>query len=157
MKRTHIYDMDGTIVCSLHRYRTIVKPGGKITIDLDHWIANEHRAYDDSLLPLAAQYQNDLSDPSTFVVIATARHLQVPDLEFIQDKLGVPDAIVSRHSRCDQRSGAQLKIEGLRQVFDQHRLHNTTKKFWEDNLSYLHKVCSALPIKGHFVPSAQGW
>ena len=63
MKRIAIYDMDGTIVCSMHRYRTIVDNGIE-RIDLDYWRANEYRALDDSLLPLAEQYKNDLDDNS---------------------------------------------------------------------------------------------
>ena len=54
MKRIAIYDMDGTIVCSMHRYRTIVDNGCE-RIDLDYWRANEYRALEDSLLPLAEQ------------------------------------------------------------------------------------------------------
>ena len=156
MRKVHIYDMDGTIVCSRHRYRSISN-GGKTTIDLQHWLDNEHRAYDDSLLPLAAQYQNDLKNPNIFVAIATARVLNTPDRAFIRRKLGSPNAIVSRAGRSDTRSGAQLKIEGLSRVFDKHSLHNAKKVFWEDNLAYLTKVCFALGIEGKFVPSTQGW
>ncbi len=156
VKRVHIYDMDGTIVCSMHRYRTLEK-SGKTTIDLAHWIENEHKAYHDSLLPLAKQYQNDLTNPSIFTVIATARHIQGEDERFIREKLGEPQALISRQGREDTRGGAQLKIEGLTQLFNEHNLWNCAKHFWEDNLSYLTKVCFALNMKGHFVPSNQGW
>ena len=67
IKRVSIYDMDGTIVCSLHRYRTIVDDSGE-RIDLDYWRQNEYRAMDDSLLPLAEQYRKDLKDENCFVV-----------------------------------------------------------------------------------------
>jgi hypothetical protein len=155
--RLHIYDMDGTIVDSLHRYRTVLREDGRPAIDLAHWIANEHRAYDDSLLPLAAQYQRDLHNPRVFTVIATARALGVPDRRFIRDKLGVPDALVSRAGRSDARGGADLKISGLRRVIEKYKLHNAQKHFWEDNFSYLQKVCQAIGAKGYLIPSAQGW
>lgn len=155
-KRVHIYDMDGTIVCSMHRYRTEVK-NGKTTIDFAYWLANEHRAERDSLLPLAQQYQSDLANPAIFTVIATARFLGVPDYNFIGKKLGNPDAIVSRNSRDDNRSGATLKIDGLKKVFSAANLWNLEKVFWEDNFHYLTKVCGALGIKGKFVKSNQGW
>ena len=61
INRVSIYDMDGTIVCSLHRYRTIVDDNGE-RIDLQYWRENEYRAGDDSLLPLANQYRMDLKD-----------------------------------------------------------------------------------------------
>lgn len=95
VKRVHIYDMDGTIVCSMHRYRTEVK-NGKTTIDFAYWLANEHRAERDSLLPLAQQYQSDLANPAIFTVIATARFLDTPDYNFIGQKLGNPDENCSR-------------------------------------------------------------
>jgi len=85
--KVSIYDMDGTIVCSLHRYRTIVDDNGE-RIDLDYWRQNEYRAMDDSLLPLAAQYRQDLQDDNTFVIIATARVLREADNEFIKSVLG---------------------------------------------------------------------
>ena len=93
IKRIRIYDMDGTIVCSLHRYRTITDSNGE-RIDLDYWRENEHRALDDSLLPLAEQYRQDLADPETYTIIATARVLGKPDLEFIRDTLEIGRAHV---------------------------------------------------------------
>jgi hypothetical protein len=148
--------MDGTIVCSRHRYRTIEK-NGRPAIDLQYWIENEHRAYNDSLLPLAAQYRKDIADARTFVIIATARHLQRADRKFIREKLGRPDAIVSRAGRTDVRGGADLKIAGLKRIFEKHNLHDAVKVFWEDNFSYLSKVCAAIGARGVLVPSAQGW
>ena len=95
INRIAIYDMDGTIVCSLHRYRTIIDANGE-RIDLNYWRENEYRAGSDSLLPLAETYKRDLRDVNCFVVIATARILRDADIEFISDKLGNPDYIVSR-------------------------------------------------------------
>ena len=156
VKRVHIYDMDGTIVCSMHRYRTKVIDE-KITIDFPYWLENEHRAERDSLLPLARQYRSDLENPAIFVIIATARFLSEPDYNFINSKLGNPDAIISRSSREDNRPGAMLKIDGLKKVFSAANLWNVEKIFWEDNFHYLTKVCGALGIKGRFVKSNQGW
>jgi hypothetical protein len=148
--------MDGTIVCSRHRYRTD-DSGDRPKIDLAYWLANEHKAYDDSLLPLAEQYKSDLVRESVFTIIATARVLAAPDRRFIRNKLGRPDAIVSRFNRADTRSGADLKIAGLKKVFDRYGLHKAKKFFWEDNYTYLHKVCQAIGAKGYLVSSEQGW
>jgi len=65
IKKVSIYDMDGTIVCSLHRYRTIVDESGE-RIDLNYWRENEYRALDDNLLPLAENYKKDLKDESCY-------------------------------------------------------------------------------------------
>ena len=71
INRVSIYDMDGTIVDSSHRYRTIVDENGE-RIDLPFWKENAHLVMDDSLLPLAAQYHRDLLDENCFVITGGA-------------------------------------------------------------------------------------
>jgi hypothetical protein len=150
IKRMAIYDMDGTIVCSLHRYRAV---NGKI--DLAYWRENEFRAMDDSLLPLADQYKADLADPECYVVIATARVLHNPDREFIRTVLGEPDYIISR-ADGDSRSGGLLKVLGLQKFFNLKNFKNASVVFYEDNATYLKTVCDKFNIRGVYVPSQQG-
>ncbi len=154
IKRVSIYDMDGTIVCSLHRYRTIVDENGE-RIDLDYWRENEYRAMDDSLLPLAQQYKTDLKDENCFVIIATARVLHDPDRAFIRDILGEPDYIISR-ADGDSVSGGKLKIAGLAKFFNLKPFRDAEFTFYEDNTSYLKAVCDRFGIRGVYVPSKQG-
>lgn len=147
--------MDGTIVCSLHRYRTIIDERGE-RIDLNYWRENEYRAMDDSLLPLAESYKNDLADNNCFTVIATARILRSADFAFIAEKLGSPDFIVSR-PEGETISGGTLKINGLRKVFEM--LPNVNRNdcvFYEDNVQYLKAVCDYYNIRGVYIPSKQG-
>lgn len=155
IKQIHIYDMDGTIVCSKHRYRTRIAEDGSEKIDLDFWVKNEPKAFYDSLLPLAEQYKADLLDPETMVIIATARHLKDPDKWFIRNCLGMPDFIVSRESRSDKRSGALLKILGIQAILSTFT-KKPTLRFWEDNVEYLEKVCKAVGAEAYYVPSEQG-
>ena len=150
IKRVAIYDMDGTIVCSLHRYRAIDNK-----IDLAYWRANEHKAYNDSLLPLADQYKADLADPSCYVIIATARILRDEDMRFIQDKLGMPNYIISR-KEGDNISGGLLKIRGLQKFFNLRNFKNAVYTFYEDNAAYLKAVCDKFNITGVYIPSQQG-
>lgn len=152
--RVSIYDMDGTIVCSLHRYKTIVDDNGE-RIDLDYWRQNEYRAMDDSLLPLAAQYRQDLQDENTFVIIATARVLREADNEFIKSVLGEPDYTISRVDG-DTTSGGKLKIAGLTKFFNLKPFQNAEFTFYEDNTTYLKAVCDRFNIRGVYVPSKQG-
>lgn len=154
IKRIRIYDMDGTIVCSLHRYRTITDSNGE-RIDLDYWRENEHRALDDSLLPLVQEYWQDISDPETYTIIATARVLGEPDLEFIRDTLGEPDYIVSRRAG-DTQSGKTLKIGGLAKFFNLVNFKTDDVVFYEDNVQYLKAVCDRFGIRGVYIPSKQG-
>lgn len=153
IKKIKIYDMDGTIVCSMHRYRT--NEAGT-AIDLDYWRANEYRAFDDSLLPLAAEYKADLENPETYVIIATARVLNEPDMKFIKEKLGMPNYIVSRRGNTDTRSGKELKIKGLQKFFNLKNFKNAKAVFFEDNMAYLKAVCDHFKITGVYVPSLQG-
>jgi hypothetical protein len=154
IKRIAIYDMDGTIVDSLHRYRTL-ECGTKI--DLDYWRANEHKAYSDSLLPMAEQYKADLNDPECYVIIATARIIREEDLRFIIDKLGMPNHIISR-KEGSSISGGILKINGLKKFFNLKNFRNAWNNavFYEDNTSYLKAVCDYFNIRGVYVPSKQG-
>jgi hypothetical protein len=152
--RVSIYDMDGTIVCSLHRYKTIIDDNGE-RINLDYWRENEYRAMDDSLLPLSQQYRADLNDENCFVIIATARVLRTADNQFISEILGEPDYIISRVDG-DSTSGGKLKIAGLTKFFNLKPFQNAEFTFYEDNVDYLKAVCDRFNIRGVYVPSKQG-
>ena len=154
IQRIAIYDMDGTIVDSSHRYRTVQTPAGE-RIDLDYWRANEYRAMDDGLLPLAAQYMQELRDPSVFVIIATARVMRGPDWQFVDSVLGAPDYFISR-ADDDTQSGSTLKIKGLQQLFNLRQFRGLPAVFYEDNTSYLKAVCDHFNITGVYIPSKQG-
>lgn len=149
-----IYDMDGTIVDSSHRYRTIVKDGIE-KIDLQYWRDNEYRAMEDGLLPLAQQYMQDLQDTNTYVIIATARIVRERDMQFIREILGEPDYLISRKPD-DNRSGAVLKIKGLQRLFNLNQFRLADAVFYEDNIQYLKAVCDHFQIRGVYIPSVQG-
>lgn len=150
IKKVNIYDMDGTIVCSMHRYKTI---NGKI--DLQYWRDNQHLAMNDSLLPLAKQYQEDLANPEIYVIIATARVMNEPDYAFVNNVLGKPDFLISR-KEGDSISGGKLKINGLAKFFNLKNFQNAEFTFYEDNATYLKTVCDHFGIKGVYIPSNQG-
>jgi phosphoglycolate phosphatase-like HAD superfamily hydrolase len=152
--RVSIYDMDGTIVDSLHRYRTIIDENGE-RIDLGYWRENEYRAMDDTLLPLAQQYKSDLLDENCYVIIATARVLRSADNTFIREVLGEPDYIISR-TDGDTISGGKLKIAGLAKFFNLVTFRDAEFTFYEDNVDYLKAVCDRFNIRGVYVPSKQG-
>lgn len=159
IKRIRVYDMDGTIVCSLHRYKTKIREDGKEVIDLEFWRDNQDKAYNDGFLPLVETYRADLADPETFVIIATARVLNGPDYAFIADKLGMPDHIISRKDG-DNRSGGLLKVLGLRRLLSLTQFSGITDMvFFEDNRDYLRAVVDAFfdrGMRGVFIPSRQG-
>ena len=154
IKRVAIYDMDGTIVDSSHRYRTITDSNGT-RIDLDYWRENEYRAMEDGLLPMAEQYRADLADPECYVIIATARVMNAPDWQFVRDILGEPDYFISRPEGSNI-SGKTLKINGLAKFFNLNNFKNAEFVFYEDNISYLKAVCDRFNIRGVYIPSVQG-
>lgn len=153
--RIAIYDMDGTIVDSTHRYRTVIQNGIE-KIDLQYWRDNEYRAMEDTLLPLAAQYQRDIVDPDCYTIIATARIIRGPDMQFIRDILGMPKHIISRMGDSDTRSGKVLKILGLQKFFNLKQFRPENAIFYEDNMDYLKGVCDHFNIRGVYCPSKQG-
>lgn len=152
--RVAIYDMDGTIVDSSHRYRTIIDENGE-RIDLDYWRENEYRAMQDSLLPLADQYRKDLQDPSCYTIIATARVMNGPDWQFVKEILGEPDYFISR-PKDSNISGKTLKINGLAKFFNLVNFKDAEFTFYEDNIQYLKAVCDRFGIRGVYIPSKQG-
>lgn len=152
--RVAIYDMDGTIVDSSHRYQTITDNEGT-RIDLDHWRDNQHLAMLDSTLPLFNQYRLDLQDESCYVIIATARCMNEPDWQFVREVLGMPDYFISRREG-DSQSGKTLKINGLAKFFNLINFKGADYVFYEDNVSYLKAVCDRFNIRGVYVPSKQG-
>lgn len=152
IKMIKIYDMDGTIVDSTHRYKTL-DCGTKI--DLQYWRDNEYLAYNDSLLPLAEQYKQDIQNPECYVIIATARIIRDEDMRFIRDKLGMPNHIISRKEN-DSRSGGLLKVLGLKKFFNLKNFKQAKAVFFEDNVTYLKTVCDYFKIEGVYIPSNQG-
>lgn len=154
ISRVAIYDMDGTIVDSSHRYRTITDENGE-RIDLDFWRENEYRAMDDGLLPLFEQYRKDLADENCYTIIATARVMNEPDWQFVNEILGMPDYFISRKAG-DSVSGKTLKINGLAKFFNLITFKDADFVFYEDNISYLKAVCDRFNIRGVYIPSVQG-
>lgn len=156
-KEIHVYDMDGTLICSLHRYKTIINKAGEEKIDLPYWRENStpEKIMCDSLLPLTAQYRAQLRDPNIYVVIATARVFSDADYMFIYNILGKPNHIIHR-KEGDNRRGAVMKLAGLRKLFSLKQFAKVTNRhFWEDNIDYL-KICDDLNMIGHYIPSNQG-
>lgn len=155
IRRISIYDMDGTIVDSSHRYRTIMGSDGKVRIDLAHWRENQPLAMLDKLLPMAKQYRADLRDPECYVIIATARVMNEPDWQYVREILGEPNYFICR-KEGDSRGGAILKILGLTKFFNLKNFRTARATFYEDNASYLKEVCDHFGIGGVYVPSNQG-
>lgn len=159
MNEIHIYDLDGTVIDSSHRYRTITKPDGSLAIDLPYWRNNSHRAIDDTLLPMAKQFIEHCYDNSKIVMIATARVMGYWDWISIHNLLPIRKVRAFIHRpEGSKEKGASMKIRGItRAIHNLELSHISQRFFYEDNLDYLEKVCYAINAKGIYVSSNQGY
>lgn len=156
IKYINIFDVDGVLACSAHRYKTIETKKG-LKIDLDYWRSNEHLCVNDSLLPTAELYKKLLAFNTHFVIVATSRILKPLDYDFIDKNIGLPDAIVSRlHNK---QKGHDLKINGILRIIQDCNLSHVDYKnitVYEDNIHYLKGICDYFQCKGVYIPSKQG-
>lgn len=156
IKTIHVFDLDGTVIDSSHRYRIEPETG---KIDLAHWIENckPEMIEKDHLLPHAALYKALIDDPTAYVVIATSRFAQQADFDFVKLNLGNPDKFIYRHADNNHMKGADLKIAGLRYLNNLKQFKKAIRYFYEDNKDYLYPVAEFLNAQAIFVPSEQGY
>lgn len=148
-KIIHVYDLDGVLVDTSHRYRN--KPDG--TIDIDYWVANrtKKKIAQDKILPLAKQYLSDCINSEIYTVLCTARVINILDLEFIVGRLGYPDKLLMRpenNTECD----AGLKFKQLNSLFSLRQFSKLPRKLWEDNKRNIAKL-QKLFTKTFYIPS----
>jgi hypothetical protein len=117
---------------------------------------NEHRVMEDSLLPLANFYRSTLADNSIYTIIATARIWCELTEEFVREHLGYPNKVVGRIDRDDTRGGAELKIQAIRPLLNLKQFQDVEIHVFEDNATYLKKICDSFNAIGHYYPSVQG-
>lgn len=148
-KIIHVYDLDGVLVDTAHRYRNL--PDG--TIDLRYWLANrtEQNIAKDKILPLARQYQRDCLSDSIYTIICTSRMYHVLDIEFIIGVLGAPDKLIMRpEDNCE--GDAVLKRRQLQRLFNLKQFRFLPRRLWEDNPLNI-AALESLFTKCFFIPS----
>ena len=132
-----IWDLDGTVIDSSHRYTTLANGD----IDLPRWIADNTRANieRDSLLPLARLMQSSYAHGDT-VIICTARVLGVWDKVFLADH-GIKAHHILSRALGDNRGDAEMKRAKLFALFADLKVpfvrwtRNAT--FYDDNQGVL--------------------
>lgn len=134
IQKINVYDMDGVLVDTSHRYRN--KPDG--TIDLDYWFAmrTPDNINQDKLLPLADQYKMDLLNPAIYVIICTSRVEHKWDIRFIANYLGLPNKLLMRPVGNMEPDGI-LKRRALSRLFNLRQFKPLHKSFWDDNIKNL--------------------
>lgn len=152
MKEIHVFDLDGTLVDSSHRYKTLIDSNGGEKIDLDYWRKNSDKVFLDEPLPLVEKFKELLKKPETLVVIATARVWCELSQKFLEHHNLMPHALIARMSEHDNRKGTDLKIEGLKKI----NVKDAEYHIYEDNLDYLKGLMKEFNAIGHYCPSKQG-
>jgi hypothetical protein len=102
-----VFDLDGTVVCSKHRYKSLVGGG----IDLPYWIANNTAAncHKDSLLPTVRTMRKDYKAGCT-VIVCTARVLSAWDYEFFMNN------DIPYHVMLDRPAGCTINDADLKEM-----------------------------------------
>lgn len=131
-RRVNIYDLDGVLVDTSHRYRTL-KNG---QTDMNYW--REHHKPEfikhDRLLPMVKQYRADCMDPDIYTIICSVRTMHKYDLEFIISYLGVPDKILLIGEKDEPyTTDYVLKLRALNFLVNFKQFKNVPKRLFEDN------------------------
>jgi hypothetical protein len=137
MNTFKIWDLDGTVIDSSHRYSTLENGD----IDLPRWIADNTRENieRDSLLPLARLMRSNYRQ-GDIVIICTARVLGVWDHVFLADH-GIKAHFILSRALGDNRGDAEMKRQKLLALFADLKIpfarwtRNAT--FYDDNQGVL--------------------
>jgi hypothetical protein len=137
MNRYKIWDLDGTVIDSSHRYSTLANGD----IDLPRWIADNTKANieQDKLLPLARLMRSNYRQGDT-VIICTARVLGIHDHCFLADH-GIKANFILSRAIGDNRGDAEMKRAKLIALFADLKIpfarwtRNAT--FYDDNQGVL--------------------
>ena len=138
MNRYKIWDLDGTVIDSSHRYSTLANGD----IDLPRWIADNTRANieQDKLLPLAELMKSNYRQGKDIVIICTARVLGVWDHCFLAEN-GIKAHFILSRAIGDNRGDAEMKRQKLFALFADLKVPfsrwSKASTFYDDNLGVL--------------------
>ena len=164
LHQIHIFDIDGIIADSSHRYRTKVRENGKEGIDLTYWRNNETKCLDDQPTPFADFIKAMKSMNNHTVFLATSRAMCDNCFLWLENTLGFHPYVVSRNGNNDTRKGAELKFKGIRRLLNLNQFHPekvAAIHIYEDSLEYLRGLQNSFSslgyyTVGHHYPSCQG-
>jgi hypothetical protein len=137
MNRFKIWDLDGTVIDSSHRYSTLENGD----IDLPKWIADNTRENieQDKLLPLARLMRSNYRQ-GDIVIINTARVLGVWDHCFLAEN-GIKAQFILSRAIGDNRGDAELKRQKLFALFADLKVPfarwSKAATFYDDNQGVL--------------------
>lgn len=149
------YDLDGTLLDSLHRFQ--VKAGAfPPVIDLDHWKEREHLAHLDQVIPgMARKFKADMINPDIITAISTNRYY-CENTRAVMDQAGLIPDFISARTHEKQRS-KELKQDFMRDLMIELQINEAV--FYDDNIRILREVKAAIgaAITCIYKPSDQGF
>ena len=158
----HIFDLDGTVICSRHRQR--LKPNGDL--DLDHWIANRadrEMVFSDRLLPLS-RFWMALQAYGDAPAICTSRVVTDLEYEFLE-KNGLRYGNFMHRAEGDTRGDAAYKVARIREHLDVTGWEAARTTLYDDHAGVRDavkrelglKVLDPVPLNGeNYFPSLSG-
>ena len=158
----HIFDLDGTVICSKHRQR--LKTNGDL--DLAHWIA--HRAdrdlvFRDRLLPLS-RFWFALQAYEEAPAICTSRVVSELEYEYLE-KNGLRFSTFMHRTEGDMRGDAEYKVSKIRDHLEATGWEASVTTLYEDHAGVREavkrelglKVLNPIPLNGEgYSPSLTG-
>lgn len=147
MRTIFIFDLDGTVIDSAHR--TPNHPDG--TLDLAAYFKNKNREniFKDTLLPLARIWKRALAF-GHYVFVATARRMEQDDYDYLANHKLEFNSIVCRRTQADNhRTDMDLKVKGLRKLFNLRQFENCPKIMFDDAPKVRHAIRTDLGIPCH--------
>jgi len=160
--KNHIFDLDGTVVCSAHRQ--ILKANGDL--DLAHWIKNRldrDMVMGDKLLPLA-RFWMKLQAFDDAPAICTSRIISELEYEFLA-KNGLKFGVFMHRAEGDWRGDADYKVARIRGHLDATGWEASVTTLYDDHAGVREavkrelglKVLNPIPLNGvGFKPSLTG-
>ncbi len=141
--KNHIFDLDGTVICSKHRQR--LKPNGDL--DLDHWIANRarfHLVNRDTLLPLSRLWRaiQIAKAPS----ICTSRVISHLEIDYLARHDLQYNTFMHR-PEGDRTPDAEYKVNHIRRHLDETGWDAATTTLYEDHAGVREAVKRELGLK----------
>ena len=137
----HVFDLDGTVINSSHRYRTL--PNGDI--DLPYWLEQaekREKVFADTLFPLVHHMRN-LYMRGEHVIICTSRTIHPHWIDFIDTHQIFCTALLARPEGVND-GDADLKEYMLDEYFSGLGtcLDNVRAVMYEDHLGVIERLSS---------------
>lgn len=135
----HIFDLDGTVIDSRHRYRTL--PNGDI--DLPYWLEQAEKremVFADTLLPLVHRMRKLFIEGET-VIVCTSRTIHPLWIEFLSVHNIPYSVMLARPDGC-MTGDADLKEQMLDEYFDSigKCLDDVRAIMYEDHMGVIERL-----------------